>query len=516
MPTWGEIASRAAPYLEPIEGPSPAGELTQFDAEYEAVEAEVAKLESPTGGAVRWAAVADGSAALLRARTKDLRLAAYLARALHVTQGLDGLVTGTALLAALIERYGDTMQPPLARPRARANALRWFVDGAAAHLGAAPPDRPDPVLLRALAVAADRLGEVAREALGKAAPALGALLEGVAKLEERATAQAQVARTEPEPEPRSGGPSRTEGEPTAAGSAADPLERLWELERALVELAGALRAGSTVGDPTPFRILRVGLWLPLAGCPPAVNGRTALVPLQEGVSRRLASLEQNARWEALLEEAESALPQHRLALDLQRACWLALQGLGAERDEARAAVAGETRALLDRMPALPGLSFADGSPLASRETRGWLDAEVLRPRHGAAPAPNAAADPALGEGSALLRRGRVEEGLARLRQALERAATGRERFLRRLEVARACAAAGLNAVAKASYDALDDEVRAHRLERWEPALAVETWRGVLATSRELRDDVRATPARLVDAHRRLCGLDLAAAHEAWP
>jgi type VI secretion system protein ImpA len=60
----------------------------------------------------RWSEVADLSHALLR-RSKDLRVAVYLTRALTRTRGVPGLEAGLAVIAGLLERYWDDVHPLL-------------------------------------------------------------------------------------------------------------------------------------------------------------------------------------------------------------------------------------------------------------------------------------------------------------------------------------------------------------------------------------------------------------------
>jgi type VI secretion system protein ImpA len=82
-----------------------------------------------------WGAVRAQSEALL-ARTKDLRVAMLLARALVWTEGFAGLKPGLLLLCGLIERYWEGVHPLLdpedgLDPIMRMNALAPLGDGAA-------------------------------------------------------------------------------------------------------------------------------------------------------------------------------------------------------------------------------------------------------------------------------------------------------------------------------------------------------------------------------------------------
>jgi type VI secretion system protein VasJ len=515
--TFDQIAVRAEPYLAPIPGSAPAGSPARLDVEYQAVAAEVMKLEAPTGESVDWKRVERGATGLLRDRTKDLVLSAYLAHALHVTEGIDGLVTGTALLAGLLDRYWETMQPDVARMRGRANAISWFLERAIPALEARPEGSASAAQADALEAAAARLAELSQARLGSATPAFQGFLSAAARLRPAATGEIPAPRDAvPAAQPAESlpRPTATPALPSPGGDDRETLEKVGSM---LVDLAGRIRE-ATPTDPTAFRVARVGMWLHLESAPVATAGRSTIPPPPPSLLSRLALLEQNRQWSALLDEAESAQARHRFALDLQRLSWTALQGLGAEFDRARSAVASELRGLLTRMPSLPGLAFSDGSPLADPRTSSWIDGVIL-----ARPAPvRVARDdagpvaPALAELGTNLAEGRIAEGLAAAQAALLQLPSGRRQFLARLDVARACSAAGLGHLALGAYQGLDAEVRAHGLESWEPELAVSTLKGLIATLREIMKDSRGASTQLDECFRRLCILDPAAAYEVRP
>ena len=518
-----EITAGVAPLLEAVPGASPAGAPARLDPAYEAVVAEVAKLEAPSGAPVDWDAVARGARQVLTAKSKDLLMAAYLARALQVKEGLRGLATGEALLVGLLERYWDSMQPDARRLRGRANALNWLLERAVPALPSGP--LPTPGDTEAALALSRRLADLAREKLADLTPAFGGLLEALeavkATVAPPPAAAPAPAAGPPAAAPAAGSPSPAlAAAPPSLGSALEATSFLRAIGEALVDAARKLREASPV-DEVAYRILRVGLWVHLEKAPPAPSGRTAIPAPPEALRSRLDLLLQNQKWSALLDEAESALPGHRLALDLQRLAWQALSALGAGYERARAAVTSEVRALLGRMPELPGLSFDNGTPLASPPTRSWIEETVLG-REGSGPAPHGDAPPseavasALAEGRKLLTDGRTAEGLRRLGVAVAASGSGRARFLARLALAKACAAAGLPALAKGGFEELDREAQGHRLEDWEPELAVETLKGLIASARALGKDPRGGASPMIDEYDRLCRLDPAAAHEIWP
>jgi type VI secretion system protein VasJ len=518
------LKARAEAWVAPIQGPSPAGAPARFDPEYQAVADEVGKLDMPAGGDVNWKKVVSGAGSLLQKKSKDLVMAAYLGHGLHVTQGLGGLVTGLVLLSETMDRYWDGMFPEAKRPRGRANALQWFVEKTTHALSSASPGSPED--MDGLEAAARHLSQLARERLGELCPAFGPILDPVERLKasaqppepppaEAAAAPASQPAAPTLPAPAAPEPAFTA--PAAPAGAAEAVDFLRNVGSSLAGVAATLRQADA-SDPRAYRILRVGLWLHMSAPPPAAGGKTQVPAPPEGLRTQLATIAQNQRWPALLEETESAASQHRFWLDLHRMSWQALSALGATHERARDAVAVELRSLLARMPQLPTLSFADGTPVADPQTRTWID-EQLRAGSGSAPArreaPDGGAADKLADAKKLLAATQVPEALGLLRDEAGKR-RGRQRFLVSLEAARLCAGAGLTAIAKSMYEELDREGREHHLEEWEPELAAECLKGLLASARALAKDPRGSLPDLTEPYRRLCRIDPAAAHEVWP
>jgi type VI secretion system protein ImpA len=115
-------------------GPNLEHDLSFFELE----EAARGKPEQRTGDAVRpaedpsWPKVIDRAQAILH-RSKDLRVAVHLTRALTCTEGIPGLATGLSLIHGLMERYWDGIHPVLEAdrdndPTERLNALAPLLD----------------------------------------------------------------------------------------------------------------------------------------------------------------------------------------------------------------------------------------------------------------------------------------------------------------------------------------------------------------------------------------------------
>ena len=123
-----EVLLAPAGELPPC-GPNLEHDLAFFELE----EAARGKPEQRLGEVVKpaedpkWPAVAEMSQALLR-RSKDLRIAALMTRALTRTEGIPGLALGLKVTQSLLEQYWDAVYPRLEvdhgnDPTERLNAL---------------------------------------------------------------------------------------------------------------------------------------------------------------------------------------------------------------------------------------------------------------------------------------------------------------------------------------------------------------------------------------------------------
>jgi len=108
-----------AQLLQPISAAHPCGEDVAFSAEVDQI-AQARVHDDPTLDQGEWISslkeadwplVASRSAGMIASRSKDMRLAVWLAEAFAKTRGLRGLGDGYAVLSGLCEHYWDGMYP---------------------------------------------------------------------------------------------------------------------------------------------------------------------------------------------------------------------------------------------------------------------------------------------------------------------------------------------------------------------------------------------------------------------
>ena len=234
---------------------------------------------------------------------------------------------------------------------------------------------------------------------------------------------------------------------------------------------GELRAAGGYADPALLT-------------PPASDLRISL--------KRLAS---EGAWDQVGELAENAAGQAcgRAWLDLQRYAFHACQFTG--REAVANAIASGVKSLLADLPQLTQWTLADDTPAANPETVAWMKERSLLPgTEPEVPAPGAmapveqpvwfspppaasahqdGAEPAPPDAYALAMRtaqaGNVEEALEILSRELAQEPCGRDRFMRKVQVAQLCLATGNEAIAEPVLQELAGEIDQRNLKEWELA-----------------------------------------------
>lgn len=192
----------------------------RYDERYEALKAEVGKLDSPSGSPVDWATVEASSTFVLESMSKDLLAAAYLGAARLRARGVEGCADGLELLDGLLERFGDEVFP--SRGRARANAISWFVEFAAREVAALGATPVDPGAATRARTATQALADRAAARLGDEAPSVANLRDSLGRVVTGDGAAAAPAPTPVEARPPEAAAVPALPAPTAPESPVEP------------------------------------------------------------------------------------------------------------------------------------------------------------------------------------------------------------------------------------------------------------------------------------------------------
>lgn len=468
----------------PADAPDP--EEFRYEAEYEALDGEIRKLERLGPAEVHWPDVLRQAGAILTDRSKDLSVLAWLVVALQQTEGLKGLAVGLAVLRDTVDRHWDRLFP--VRPRARIGALEWLAGRTGATLPAETPPGQGALVVAAFEeldaldrLLADRLPEAGAALLDLLRPlrSLAAEQRRLAEDLERREQAAQAAAASPPPTPiPAASPIAVPAVPEIAAGG-DPDRVLSALREAVRTTALQLLAANPA-EPRAYQLLRAITWLVLTELPPARNGRTELLPPPETRRNEFDALAAAGNAQELVQALESFCSGSGLFwLDGQRLSAVALASLGPAYAACGQAVAQGVADLLDRWPGLADLAFADGAPFADAATRGWI--ETLRPAPAGSGGGSAAAPWVEGfaEARSAALAGQGDDALAALAAAGAAAPDGRSRFFWRLGLARFCLETGAAHLALPMLRHLDDLVDRQGLETWEPAAAAEVAAGLM-------------------------------------
>jgi len=376
------------------------------------------------------------------------------------------------------------------------------------------------------------LDEVSGQKFGDAAPGFGRLTEGLTEVRQLVHTLLQKKReTEPDPveevpvEAQEGAAEAGEGTETAAGVgvsfglgahvSAEPAERR-EAIATVVAAAAVLRKRDPFG-PATYLMLRGLRWGELRGSSDPV----VLEAPPSDLRQQVKALANRNRWAELLELAEQimALPCSRAWLDLQRLVVEACTALGDNYNAIAIAIRSELRTLLRDLPHLLDAALTDDTPAANSETQKWLR-ELLAEPSDAPPLPGSPHGPAAGDARApgwqkrfvdpqalaqeAMRAGQQQKAVEILQHEVERAASGRARFLRKMQLAQICIAAGKDPIAQLLLDDVAAAIDTHKLDDWEDRETIaRALVFLLQNSKKIQADAKTKQALF----ERVCRLD---------
>lgn len=502
-------------YLEnvackPINDAEFAGTDVRYSAEFEGLEAELAKTGSlHHGEATDWEAVRAGAEAILTTSSKDLRVAAWLAWSLFQAQSFTGLHAGIAVIHALCTEHWAELHPR--KSRTRSAALLWLQPRLEQALGECAPQPDDFDALKAIADLLRGLDTHLSAQPGSDRPELLPLCRRLEELIKRSVQQQTPSPVAPPPVKQvTASPSSFDVETPQSNKDAHKLLR--QLQDQGRQLCGWWQQ-QKAGDVRSIKLSRTLLWLPIDSVPEHdANGITALRGLP---ADRLASYQERlarGQYSELLLDLESSIARAPFWLDGQYLAWQCLQHLNNEAGVLE--LESQLRALLARLPDLHTLRFHDGAPFASSEALNWINTRVLAQSltlvdaHSTSTAneSTAAWTSALQEALIMLRDDGLKPAVQHIKHASQQATGGRDRFHWKLAQAHLCYHAGKYEMANVQLDSLDQLLQASGLGDWEPDLSLQ----VLSLSYRCCERLpqQHMRERKEEIYRRLCHLDL--------
>ncbi len=472
---------------KPISSEKPTGTSVRYEPEFEELQGEIDKLVSISGGIPDWGKVAKLSEEILKEKSKDLLVASYLCGGLLETEGLSGLYDGLTVFKDLLANFWEQLFPPLKRKRGRIGAVAWLAERLEKVLERREPSEAEGEAARYCRETLDEIDKLLLEYLGDDAPTMQRVVRILRRWPEPA-AEEEKEKVEEAKEPEKEEVKTEKKSSTAQGTviSVEEISSDSDFHRILRQTLVVLRrlAGYVFNqdkkNPLGYRLLRQGVWTEISGLPPHQNKKTRL-PYPGQIKDRLDKMMTEGRWDDLLVQAESLLPERPLWLDLQRYSAMALSNLGNDYALARDSVVVEFAGFLKRMKGIEDLLFSSGEPFADIETRSWIQNEVCMSDKEvvATQDQEETVNQEKDDGVDLWKqinemktRGEINGALSLLREHLWHASSEREAFCRRLELAQFCIDAGLFEVAVPHLRFLEEKIRSYHVDSWEPSLAI--------------------------------------------
>ncbi|WP_395174992.1 TssA family type VI secretion system protein [Roseibium alexandrii] len=503
--------------------------------EFEELEAEFRKMEIDGPSAVNWKMLNEKTVDVLMENSKDLVLATRLAYGLFLEEDFKGLAIGVKILEDMSKDHWEDMTPPVRRERGRAGAFDWFAEKLGSLIEGKTPEGDQGLaalqahdylleldtaleqkftksqaalgpLIRALrpiaknvrsvleeearkkaeAEAAAKAAEEAKEAgVGAAVSPASEAASGSAPANAAAAAEPAAGAVEPAqsaaPAPQTASPN-----PSAVPIAVPEVAVDGDADAAFTSLfnaAGKVASSSrqhAPQDPRGYLCARFAVWGRITVMPPVNGGKSSLPPPQKNRIAELQALKGAGNHLGLIQSAEGAFMSSPFWIDAHFMICEAMSALGSDYDAARLLVEGELAGFLKRLPDVLGLSFSDGTPFASGETKAWINESVA-----AGGGASGGADPLTGAAStaaSLAQAGKVVEGLAVLKDYCAGCRAERDWFRGQLKLSELCLQFDVLQPLVAQLSRLRKTAEDANLAAWEPDLVVElarlSWRSL--------------------------------------
>lgn len=361
-------------WLSPIPGDSPVGEDPGYDDDFQQMREEINKLSGIDTGLM-----CDLAERLLCTRCKDVRVATWYIWARLHRDGESGLAEGLSLMAALVNRFGETLLP--ARPNSRKMAASWLGGGRFLDSLSLYPevDRSGYQRIVAALVLLDNGLQLWEES---SRPELGGLYQA---LENRLVQSGGLDSVVPQ-NSRPAEDSRNASGSVQAAPA--PVMKDVQSGRDLLDQARTLARylhEQPLGWLSGHHLMKSIRWDTVHELPPLdASGRTRLTPPRTDYRAQLKRLYLQQSWQELMEQAGSMFGEgvNHLWLDLQWYLHQALSRCGAPYDGWAAIIREDLRLFLQRLPGFETLAYNDGTPFADEVTLNWISQQVREEQGG--------------------------------------------------------------------------------------------------------------------------------------
>lgn len=482
---------------QPVSIDKPSGSDVRYDSAFDELQTEVDKLTSPAvAGTVNWEKVCRYSTDILTNKSKDLLVASYLSVGLIHTRRNDGFAVGLKLYLDMLERFWEDLYPQKVRMRGRTRSIEWWLEKTEAALKQVKDIAFPPAQLILIKENLNRIDNFLSEHLENS-PSLSPLKEyfNEISVQTEDTVETRTSTQNIQEPIEAQSPVSIEAKSHKTGDQFNSYKISSQQDAGKALNEGLVRISEAtyflwqqdLASPQAYRLSRTAAWYAVSDLPPATNGQTRIQPPTVQDKNLLLDLRNNSDPEALLKAAETRLSQFIFWLDINRLTAEALARLGSRFEKAHNAVCEETAFLIHRLPGLEELSFSDGTPFATPDTKQWLKGITFQ-----APAPVASvsiADDSAGnenveftiskniaEMQIQVRKGKLIDAMETVQQRLRNSFSHREKLLWRLALSRMLIDLSKSKLALPHLEQALKDIDKYWLEEYDPDLAMSAYK----------------------------------------
>ena len=355
-----ESVSLWEPWLKPLADTHSAGEDPTYNDAFQQMQQEMSLLSGADTALI--CALAEQ---VLTKEAKDIRVAVWYCWARLQRDGEEGFADGLALLAGLLQRFGDALHPQ--RARSREAALGFPASARVLDTLTLYPEVTTATAQRTVA-ALLMIDDVCRAQGGAGLGGLYGALE--ARLLRAGGPDAVVPQTAADGPSSQSSSASTAPALLAISSGRDLLDQARTLAAYLRDQPGGWLAA--------HRLMKTIRHDTLSQLPPlSGDGKSRIEPPKPDQRAQLKRLWLQQSWAELAEQADSLFSRggNHFWLDLQ---WYQHQAKLRSGNAALAAIVqDDLKGLLSRLNGLETLAFSDGTPFADEVTLGWIQQQVL-------------------------------------------------------------------------------------------------------------------------------------------
>jgi type VI secretion system ImpA/VasJ family protein len=453
---------------------------------------------------VDWERVAPDCIQILHLRSKDLRIAAWLMRALFETGGIGQLVKGLEAYYQLTSNFWNSIYP--IRPRARQASIQKMRDlilekfNGGSNKDIYQPLPPDMVHLEKLLEYIKEINGFVQDKLPDSFISFNQfiiIIEGkISKLRDNISQTNNVTPPKIDEKPivpnsipsiETDTKQIKEDIPVQTQPIIKPVQRTYNflkpadrfdyfhsLQDTAVQFHQFMLE-SLPTEPISYKLIRTICWSPIQ----YASESQIPMPSPNGLQiDHLKKLEDSSDWQMLLLASEKIFPDFWYWLDLQRYSIISLKGLGSKYLLPQNAIFNELNFLLCKMPFFHKLQTQGGFPTASQETIEWLEGyDLFRSvSEKGVPSFNTGAVKESEydiQGFSIDANVEIHENLDKLNEFIHLSENRRDAFVAQLKFVEYLIAKGETIMAYSFMDRLDNFIEKHRLHEWEPSLALQ-------------------------------------------